>query len=110
MSRIAIPIGLGLLLGWAALHASFLGWWALIPWGAGALGLGYWLGKPRFMFAGGLYGITLASVFIFAGYTGAAPVVTPAPLFPLLAFFSAICGSGLAMLGAYLKPRTRDAA
>ena len=110
MSRIAILIALALLLGWAAFHAPFLGWWILIPWGAGALGLGFWLGKPRFMFAGGVYGITLSFVFIIAGYTGAAPLVTPIPIVPLLLFFSAICGSGLAMLGAYLKPRTRDAA
>jgi hypothetical protein len=110
MSRIAVPIGLGLLLGWAASHALFLGGWTLLPWGAAALGLGYWLGKRGAMLAGALYGFALSFVFMLAGYTGAAPVATRVPFFALLGLFGAICGLVLALLGARLKPGRRDAA
>lgn len=110
MSRIAVPIALGLVLGWAGSHALFLGFWTLIPWGTGALGLGYWLGKRSALLAGALYGFALSVVFLLAGYTGAAPVATRVPFFALLGLFGAACGLVLALLGARLKPSGRDAA
>ncbi len=110
MSRIAAPIGLGLFLGWAASHALFLGWWTLIPWGAAALALGYWIGKRGAMLAGAIYGFTMSFAFMLAGYTGAAPLATRIPFFALLGLFGAVCGLILAGLGARLKPVARDAA
>jgi hypothetical protein len=110
MSRIAVPIALGLLLGWAASHILFLGWWTLIPWGAAALALGYWIGKRGAMLAGTLFGFSLSFVFMLAGYTGAAPVAARIPFFALLGLFGAVCGLILAALGARLKPVARDAA
>ena len=110
MSRIAVPIALGGLLGWAASHALSLGWWTLIPWGAAGLALGYWIGKRGAMLAGALYGFILSFVFMLAGYTGAAPVATRIPFFALLGLFGAICGLVLAALGARFKRVARDAA
>lgn len=110
MSRIAVPIALGLALGWATAHALFLGFWTLIPWGAAGLGLGYGFGKPGAWLAGALYGFALSFVFMLAGYTGAAPLTTRIPFFALLGLFGAACGLILALIGARLKPGARDAA
>ena len=110
MSRIALPVAVGALLGWAASHALFLGWWTLVPWGAAGLGLGYWIGKPGAMLAGALYGFTLAFVFMLAGYTGQAAIVRRIPFFALLGLFGAVCGLVLAAVGARLRSVARDSA
>jgi hypothetical protein len=105
MAKLIFPIALGLALGWAASHALFLGWWTLVPWGVAGLALGYWIGKQGALLAGGLYGFSLSFVFMLAGYSGSAPIVTRAPFFALLGVFGALCGLILAALGASIKTR-----
>ena len=110
MSRMTIPIALGLLLGWVASHALFLGWWTLLPWGAAGIALGYWVGRRTAILAGALYGFALCFVFMVAGYAGSAPTITRVPFFALIGLFGAICGSVLAALGARLKAAKSPAA
>ena len=110
VARLALLVALGALLGWAASHALFLGLWTLVPWGAAGLALGYWTGRRGAMLAGTLYGFTLAFVFMLAGYTGQAAVVTRIPFFALLGLFGALCGLVLAAVGARFRPAARDPA
>jgi len=110
MSRFASAVVVGLLLGWAAAHALFLHWWTLVPWGLGALALGYRAGRGEAATAGALYGFVLCFTFTLAGYTGAAPVVSRVPFFTLLGLVGALCGLVLALLGVLLRPTRRERA
>lgn len=111
MSRIAVPIALGVVLAWAAAHALFLGWWTLLPWGAAGIALGFWIGRPGALLAGGLFGFALSFTFMLAGYSGSAPAITRVPFFGLLGVFGALCGLLLSAVGARIKRRgTRAAA
>jgi hypothetical protein len=105
MPRLIIASALGLVLGWGAAHALFLGWWTLLPWGLAALALGYRARKVNALLAGATYGFVLSFVFMLAGYTGAASVISRVPFFALLGLFGALCGCLLAALGTLLAPR-----
>ena len=107
MFRIATAIVLGLPLGWAAAHVLSLGWWTLAPWGVAGVALGYRANRARAVTAGALYGCVLCFVFTLVGYGGAAPAITRVPFFTALGLVGAVCGVGLALLGAVLTGRGR---
>src|SRR5205823_3824824 len=106
MPRFASAIALGLLLGWAAAHVLSLQGWTLLPWGLGAVTVGYRASRATAVAAGALYGFVLCFVFTLATYGGAAPVITRVPFFTVLGLVGALCGLLLALLGASLMPKT----
>ena len=105
MPRRMLPaIVAGSLLGLAAAHALFLGWWTLVPWGAGGLVLGYYCIKIKDAFTTGVvYGFALVFVFMIGQYTGSVPVVRVLPFFALLALFGAMCGLFLTLAGFFVR-------
>jgi hypothetical protein len=103
MPRFASAVVAGLLLGWAAAHVLFLGWWTLVPWGLAAIALGYRAGRRQAAIAGAVYGFVLCFVFTLIGYTGAASIVSRVPFFTVLGLVGALCGSVLALVGTLLR-------
>ena len=80
--------------------------WSLLPWGLVALLVGV-LARSRRAAAvdAGLYGFTLALVFMVAGYDGAEPLSGRLPFFALLGLFGAACAAALALVGALVSRR-----
>ncbi len=107
MTRLALSVGLGLLLGWAATHALSLQWWTLAPWGLAAVALGYRASRSTAAVAGALYGFVLCFLFTLVGYAGTAPAITRVPFFTVLGLVGAVCGLLLALLGTVLLPGPR---
>jgi hypothetical protein len=111
MARIVAAIVLAVLLGFAAAHMLALQWFTLVPWGIAGIALG--LGATRFkaILAGAIYGFILCFVFMLAGYSGAAPIVTRLPFFAVIGVFGAVCGIAVSWIGSMLKrPSTPNAA
>ena len=95
------------LLGVAAAHALFLGWWTLVPWGIGGVGLGYLCTRWTHAFATGVvYGYVMVFVFLIGQYTGTVPVVRRLPFFAMLAVYGAVCGMFLCFIGSFMRQRT----
>ena len=105
MTRLAIAVGLGALLGWLGSLILALGLWTLVPWAIGAFVIGFGIRVGRAVLAGGSYGFTLAFVFMVAGYTGAAPLASRLPGFALLGVVGAACGAALASVAAFIAAR-----
>src|SRR5260370_42438185 len=98
MTRLALSVGLGLLLGWAATHALSLQWWTLAPWGLAAVALGHRASRSTAAVAGALYGFVLCFLFTLVGYTGTAPAITRVPFCTVLALVAAARGLLLPLL------------
>jgi len=99
---------LGFLMGFAAAHALFLGWWTLVPWSIGGLALGYFCNKAGSAIATGLaYGFALVFVFLFRQYAGTAPLSRAVPFFGILSTFGAVCGVILCGAGVLLRRQRR---
>jgi hypothetical protein len=102
--NIIIAAALGAVLGWAGAHATYLGWWTLLPWGAGAIAIGYFM-RPRSLLAGAVYGFVLSFSFMLSVYTGTASVLSRVPFFALLGGVGAICAFVLSFAGSRLATR-----
>jgi hypothetical protein len=76
---------------------------SLIPWTIAGLAIGAWSEKRASMVNGAVYGFTLSFVFMIAGYTGTASLLSRLPFFALLGLFGALCGFVLGILGSLLK-------
>lgn len=92
------------MLGVGASHALFLGGWTLLPWGLGALALGY-AAPRRPAIEGAIFGFVLCFAFMVAGYTGKASLLSRVPFFAIIGVVGAICGSILTVSGAWLARR-----
>jgi hypothetical protein len=108
MTRLAIAVGLGALLGWLGSLVLALGSWTLIPWAVGALVIGFGIRVGRATLVGGCYGFTLAFVFMVAGYSGAAPLASRLMGFALLGVVGAACGAVVASVAAFIAARKRQ--
>ncbi len=104
MSKFFISIAIGALLGIIGSRYLFVGsWLSLIPWAIAGLAIGYWGNLRESLVNGGAYGFALAFVFMIAGYTGSASLVSRLPFFALLGVFGGLCGLVLGWLGYLLK-------
>jgi len=102
MIEVITALVLGVLLGMAASHALFLGWWTLVPWGIGGLALGFAFRRSATL-VGAIYGFVLCFTFMLAGYNGTASLISRVPFFAIIGCVGAICGAVLAFTGARLK-------
>lgn len=80
---------------------------SLVPWAIVGLALGSWSDRRTAMINGAAYGFALSFVFLIAGYTGTASLVSRLPFFALLGLFGALCGLVLGILGFLLKVGVR---
>lgn len=99
MLRFLLAVALGAALGLAGARATFLGWWTLLPWGAGALALGYTF-RQRPLAVAGIYGFVLSFSFMVGVYRGARPLLSRAPFFALLGLVGASCAVLIALAGS----------
>ncbi|HEX7619590.1 MAG TPA: hypothetical protein VF359_00145 [Anaerolineales bacterium] len=105
IKRIA-SIVVGALLGIIGARYLFVGsWLTLIPWTIAGLAIGYWGQRRESIINGGIYGFTLAFVFMIAGYSGSASLISRLPFFALLGVVGGICGLILGFLGFAVKDR-----
>jgi hypothetical protein len=104
MLRFLLAVALGVALGLAGAHATFLGWWTLLLWGAGALALGY-IFRQRPMAVAGIYGFSLSFSFMVGVYRGAPPLLSRIPFFALLGLVGASCAVLIALAGSRIGMR-----
>jgi len=104
LKKVLVSILLGSILGIIGSRFLFVGsWLSLIPWSIAGLLLGYWSQKREWLINGACYGFALCFVFMIAGYSGSAPLVSRLPFFAILGVFGGLCGLVLAWLGLNLK-------
>jgi len=104
VTKLAVSILVGALLGTIGARYLFVGSaLSLVPWGIAGLAIGYWGDSRASMINGAAYGFALTFVFLVAGYTGSASLLSRLPFFALLGLFGAICGLVLGILGYLLK-------
>jgi hypothetical protein len=103
MKKLIVSILAGSLLGFIGSRVLFVGsWFSLIPWGIVGLAIGYWSQKREAMVNGSCYGFALAFVFMIAGYTGSASLVSRLPFFAILGIFGGFCGLILGLAGSVI--------
>jgi len=106
--RLATAVSVGSLLGVLGARYLFVGSWiSLIPWTLVGLTLGYWSTKHRPALVGAVYGFSLSFVFMVAGYTGQAPLLTRVLPFAVFGAFGGVCGCVLGLLGAFVGRHVR---
>ncbi len=91
----------GGVLGWLCARFVFVGsGWALLPWAAVGIGLGATASTGIVAAScGAIYGFVLGSVFMVAGYAGAAPLSSVLLPFAGLGLIAAIGGVACGELG-----------
>jgi len=101
MMKLVVSIVVGSLLGYIGSRVLFVGsWLSLIPWAIVGLAIGSW-GHMRESIVNGIcYGFALAFIFITAGYTGSASLVSRIPFFAILGIFGGLCGLILGLAGS----------
>ena len=103
MRILIVSIAAGSLLGLIGSRVLFVGsWLSLIPWAIVGLVIGYWSQKREALINGGCYGFALAFVFMIAGYTGSASMVSRLPFFAILGIFGGMCGVILGLSGSVI--------
>jgi hypothetical protein len=99
-------IAAGLILGIVGARYLLVGSWLnLVLWAVAALVLGYWGTKNESMVNGLTFGFVLSFVFMVAGYSGRASLISRVPFFAVLGVFGGICGLILGLAGFFLKSR-----
>ncbi len=101
MQRIVAPVLIGVLLGVIGARLVFVGsGLSLVPWSIAGVAFGLFArSRPEAMKLGGVYGFALSFVFMLAGYSGDASVLTRLPFFALLGFLGCAAGAVLSLLG-----------
>jgi hypothetical protein len=101
MKKLVVSIGAGSILGYIGSRVLFVGsWLSLIPWAIVGLAIGYWSQKREAIINGGCYGFALAFVFMIAGYTGSASLISRLLFFAILGIFGGLYGLILGMFGS----------
>lgn len=104
MIKTAVAIIVGTLLGIIGARYVFVGSaLSLIPWGTVGLAIGYWGDRRAALINGAIYGFVLTFVFMIAGYSGTASLLSRLPIFAMLGVVGAICGFVLGLVGFLLK-------
>jgi hypothetical protein len=104
MLKLFVSIIAGAVLGILGSRYLFVGsWLSLIPWALVGLALGYWSWKRVALINGAVYGFVLSFVFMAAGYSGNASLVSRFPFFAVLGLFGAVCGCGLGFIGSLAR-------
>jgi hypothetical protein len=108
VNKTAIAAIVGLVLGIVGARYVFVGSWLnLVLWAIAGLGIGMWSTKNESMVNGVAYGFVLSFVFMLAGYTGKASLVSRVPFFAVLGVFGGVCGLTLGLLGFSLKTKMK---
>ena len=104
MLKLIVSVVAGAALGVIGSRVLFVGsGLSLIPWAIVGLLLGYWSGRSHAPVNGAAYGFALAFIFMVAGYSGSAPLLSRLPFFALLGLVGAGCGWLLGLLGALAR-------
>jgi hypothetical protein len=104
--KILVSILAGSLLGIIAARVLFVGsWLSLIPWTIVGLLIGAWSQKRAWLVNGICYGFALAFVFMIAGYSGSASLISRLPFFAILGIFGGFYGLILGLLGFEIRKR-----
>jgi Na+(H+)/acetate symporter ActP len=105
--KLLVAILVGAALGLIGARYVFVGsWLSLIPWASAGLAIGWWAKQLRqAMLNGAVYGFVLSFVFMIAGYTGSAALISRLPFFAILGAFGGVCGLVLGLVGAWVRGR-----
>jgi hypothetical protein len=110
MTKLLVSIIVGSILGVIGSRYLFVGsGLSLLPWAVAGLAIGYANARREAIIDGAVYGFFLCFVFMLAGYTGSASVISRLPFFALLGIFGAFCGLVLGLLGSLLRNVRRPA-
>lgn len=102
--KLVVSIAAGFLLGYIGSRVLFVGsWLSLIPWAIVGLAIGYWGHMREAMVNGVCYGFALAFIFMIAGYTGSASLISRIPLFAIFGIFGGLCGLILGLAGSAIR-------
>ncbi len=108
MKKIVVSVIVGALLGVIGARYLFVGsWLSLIPWGIAGLLIGYWSQKREWPVNGICYGFAVCFVFMLAGYSGNASLISRLLFFALIGAFGAFCGLFLGWAGFEIKEKTK---
>jgi uncharacterized membrane protein YuzA (DUF378 family) len=81
---------------------------SLIPWSIAGLAVGYRSADEHWSLAGGLYGFGLLFVFMVAGYSGTAPILSRLPFFGIIGLAGVVYGIVLAYAAVLLRRTFRS--
>ncbi len=106
--KLLVSIVAAAILGIIGSRYLFVGsWLSLVPWAIAGLALGYWSQGREWIPNGAAYGFALAFVFMIAGYSGSASLLSRLPFFALLGIVGAMCGLGLGLASTAVKAFVR---
>ena len=109
MKKVVVSIIVGALLGVIGARYLFVGsWFSLIPWGMAGLLIGFWSQKREWVVNGLCYGFAVCFVFMLAGYSGSASLISRLPFFAVLGLFGGLCGLVLGWVGFEIKRRLKN--
>jgi hypothetical protein len=109
MKKVIVSIIVGALLGVIGARYLFVGsWLSLIPWGMAGLLIGFWSQKREWVVNGLCFGFAVSFVFMLAGYSGSASLISRLPFFAVLGLFGGLCGLVLGGVGFEIKRRLKN--
>jgi hypothetical protein len=109
VKKVIVSIIVGALLGVIGARYLFVGsWLSLIPWGMAGLLIGFWSQKREWVVNGLCYGFAVCFVFMLAGYSGSASLISRLPFFAVLGLFGGLCGLVLGWVGFEIKRRLKN--
>lgn len=101
------PIISGVILGFVTSKMLFLQWITLIPWGLGALIIGYLSKtKKQSLVDGSLYGFFLGFIFMIGQYNGTDSLITKVLFFVILGLVTALCSTIAGFIGYLVNLKT----
>jgi NhaP-type Na+/H+ or K+/H+ antiporter len=106
--KLLVSILVGAFFGVIGARFLFVGsWLSLVPWALAGLAIGFWGPRRQAMVNGAVYGFVLSFVFLMAGYSGSASLLSRVPFFAILGLFGAVCGLVLGVVGFWVRRRVQ---